>query len=53
MTAILYIFFTVLIGIYANRLNRNVVGWVICSLVISPLLTGLLLLVLGPSKEEK
>lgn len=38
--------FTVVVGVLAARKQRSVFGWVVLSLVISPLIAGLLLLVL-------
>lgn len=41
-----WLVFTIVVGILANNKNRSVPGWVILSLFISPLLAGILLLVL-------
>lgn len=47
----IYILFVFLVGMYASRLNRSVIGYVILSLIISPLITFIILLVLGPTKS--
>lgn len=43
-----WIIISVAVAIYANRLNRSGFGWFFLSLIISPLLTGILLLASGP-----
>ncbi len=48
---LLWVGFTVVVGVLASRKQRSVFGWVVLSLFISPLLAGLLLLVL-PSNAE-
>ncbi len=39
-------------GIYANRLNRSVFGWVVCSLLFSPIVSFGFLVALGPRHVE-
>ena len=48
---IFYISFVVLVGIMANKRKRSTAGWVILSLVVSPLITILFLLALGEKEE--
>ncbi len=47
----IYILFVFLVGMYASRLNRSIIGYVLLSLIISPLITFIILLVLGPTKS--
>lgn len=47
----IYILFVFLVGMYASRLNRSVIGYVLLSLIISPLITFIILLVLGATKS--
>ena len=51
----MFIFFwiciSIIVGIYASRLNRNGFGWFIASIFISPLLAWLFLLAIGAHKE--
>jgi hypothetical protein len=49
---LLYVVFTIIIGILAARFHRSVGGWIVLSLLISPLISGLILLASGPCKEE-
>ncbi|QBO63176.1 hypothetical protein G2494_00215 [Escherichia phage vB_EcoM_G2494] len=42
----IYILFVFLVGMYASRLNRSVIGYVLLSLI-----TFIILLVLGPTKS--
>lgn len=53
MWVIAYIAFMVAVGIMADKRNRNVFGWVILSLIASPLAAGILLLVLGENRDSK
>ena len=45
--------FSVIVAILASRRGRNGFGWFLLSALISPLLAGLLVLVLGNLKEEE
>ena len=47
MIVLLYVVFTLCIMILAARFNRSVIGHAILSLLLSPLLAGLILLCLG------
>lgn len=47
----MYLLFVFLVGMYASRLNRSVIGYVILSVIISPLITFIILLVLGDTKS--
>jgi MFS family permease len=49
---IFYVVFLIVSGILANRYNRSVIGYVVLSLIISPLLTWIILLALGPNKSN-
>ena len=44
--------FVILAGIMANKRNRSTAGWVILSLVVSPIITILFLLALGKKEKE-
>lgn len=48
-----YLVFTILVAILAAKRNRNVFGYILLSLIFSPLISGLLLLILGEKKDEK
>lgn len=50
--AIIWLFFAVLVGIYASRQGRSGLGWFLLATVISPLLAILLCLALGPLKTS-
>lgn len=50
---IAYIIGFVLVGILANKANRNVVGWILLSFIISPILAALILYLINPSEEFK
>jgi len=43
-----YIVGTTIVGILAARFNRSVGGWILLSIVISPVIAGAILLALGP-----
>ena len=47
MIVLLYIVFTLCIMILAARFNRSVIGHTFLSLLLSPLVAGLILLCLG------
>lgn len=49
---ILYFVFCLLVGVYARWIKRGEVAWFLLSLIISPLLGFLILLVAGPPKEN-
>jgi hypothetical protein len=46
-----FVILTALVGLMAHVKNRSVIGWLLLSAVLSPLLAGLILLVL-PTKRE-
>lgn len=45
--------FTVVVGVLASRKQRSVFGWVLLSLIVSPLIAGLLLLVLPSNASSE
>jgi hypothetical protein len=47
MIALFWIGGMVVVGILANRFNRNAAGWVVLALCISPLLAGVIILACG------
>ncbi|MBL4898990.1 MAG: zinc ribbon domain-containing protein [Colwellia sp.] len=47
MIFVLWLFFTILIGVWANKWNHSWILWVIVSLIVSPLIAGLVLLLIG------
>ncbi len=49
----LFVVLVVVTGILASKRGRNVFGWVVLSIFLSPVLGIILLLVLGPSEEKK
>ena len=50
---VLFVMLVVVAGILASKRGRNVFGWVVLSIFLSPVLGIILLLVLGPSEEKK
>lgn len=50
--AVLWLFFAVLVGMYAAKIGRSGLGWFLLAALISPLLAFLLCLVLGPIKAN-
>lgn len=53
MIIVCWIVFSFAIAIFANRYGRSDVGYFLLSLVLSPLLTGILLLALGKTPKAK
>jgi hypothetical protein len=51
MIILFWICISIIVGIYASRLNRNGFGWFIASIFISPLLAWLFLLAIGSHKN--
>lgn len=49
---LLYIICVAAVGFYASTLNRSFLGWGLGSIVITPFLASLLLLILGNPKES-
>jgi len=47
-----YVLCVVAVGYYANTLNRSFIGWGLGSMVLTPFLASLLLLILGNTKES-
>lgn len=43
----------ILIGVWANNLNRSGIGWFIIALIISPVISAIILLIVGDSNVEK
>ncbi len=50
---IFFLILCVLVGVYANTLNRNAFGWFFGSLIITPFMASLILMILGDPKLEK
>ena len=48
----LWLALSFVVAIYAARRGRSGSGWFILSVLISPLLAGLLCVALGPAKED-
>ena len=48
---LMYIFFIVCVGVYADKQNRSVPGSVLLALVISPLLTFIALALAGKKDD--
>ena len=46
---IFWIFLSIFVGIFASSKKRSGMGWFFLSLIISPLITFIILLVIGPS----
>jgi hypothetical protein len=51
--AIFWVGFAIIVGIFASRRGRSGFGWFLLSALISPLLAGLLVLVLANLKDEE
>jgi phosphate/sulfate permease len=50
---ILAVVFSVLIGFWANAWGRDAIIWFVISAIISPLLSGIILLIIGKTIEKK
>lgn len=50
--AIFWFVFALIVGVYAARRGRSGTGWFLLSVLISPLLAGLLCLAVGPKNQE-
>lgn len=53
MFVLAWLVFTIVVILIANRLGRSLILWGVLSLVLSPLLTGLILLAMGKTDEKK
>ena len=54
MFIIVWLFLSILVGVFASSKKRNGFGWFILSLIISPLITFIIILVAGiPQAEQK
>jgi hypothetical protein len=49
---LLYILCIAAVGYYAATLNRSSIGWGLASVILSPFLASLLLLILGHPEES-
>jgi len=47
MTVVFYFVFVVLIGVWANNLKRNVFGYIVLAFLLSPLVAGITLAIVG------
>ncbi|QOL24967.1 zinc ribbon domain-containing protein [Thalassotalea sp. LPB0316] len=52
MFVLLWVLFTLLIIVWAKRWNHSVILWGITSLIISPLITGVILLIVGSAHPK-
>jgi len=52
MWFILWIFLSILVGVFASSKKRSGVGWFLLSLIISPLIAFVIVLVAGPSQSS-
>lgn len=52
MFPLVWLFLALLIGVWAQRGGRNLIGWALLAVVLSPLLAGLVLLVIGPTTRK-
>ena len=48
MWVIIWIFLSILVGVFASSKERNGIGWFFLSLIITPLIAFIILLVAGP-----
>jgi len=46
-----WLFFALLVGLLASSRGRSFLGWMLLAIVLSPLLAGLLVLVIGPARR--
>ena len=53
LVVILWIVFSILIGMMANNYGRNVVGFVLIAVLLSPLIAFIILLVVGKTENKK
>jgi hypothetical protein len=49
---VFYIIFVALIGFWASKLGRNVVLCILAAILLSPLVAGIYLLIVGKSDEK-
>lgn len=49
---LLWLAFSVVVGVLASRLSRNGLAWFILAVLVSPLIAGLLVIVLGNAPDE-
>jgi len=49
---LLYILIIVAVGYYASTLRRSFIGWGLASIVITPFLASLILLIIGKPDES-
>lgn len=47
----IWLFLAILVGVFAHRRGRMGFGWFVLAVMLSPLLTWLLLLAIGPAKR--
>lgn len=52
MWIVLWIIFSILVGVYASSKRRSGIGWFVLSMVISPFIGFIIVLVAGFPKEE-
>ncbi len=53
MLILTWLVFCVLVGIWAARRDRNAIGWGLLAFVISPLIAGILLLIVGEGRTAR
>lgn len=53
LVVIIWIVLSILIGMMANNYGRNVVGFVLIAVLLSPLIAFIILLVVGKTEEKK
>ena len=49
---IFWLMLAALIAVLASKLNRNAGGWFFLALILSPLIAGILLLIIGEPEEQ-
>jgi len=47
----IWLFFALLVGLLASSKGRSFLGWLLLAIIISPLLAGLLVLVIGHARR--
>lgn len=50
---IFLIIFSVLIGVWANSWGRSGLGWGVAALLFSPILTAIVLLIMGEDSDQR
>jgi hypothetical protein len=48
---LVYLFFAILVGVYASKKGRSQIGWIFLSVIITPMVALIILLIVGPPSK--